>query len=114
MDLKPLIYCLMLLYCSIIYGQTDNNILDTSTWTIGTGSVAGFSKYGATDENSRVYKDDHLGNEVIVWQASPNGGGGVSGGFTSPIVPIDNTKTYRLSVWIKKTNSNSGSTHLKP
>lgn len=91
----------------------SQNLLGNLPWSTGVGNAPGFYKYGNNEENSRVYKEDHLGNEVVVWQGSPNTNGGVSGGFTSHHIDIDHTKTYRLSVWIKKTNSNDGTTQLK-
>ena len=94
--------------------QNDPNLLAPVNWPLGIGSVSGYSQYGATEENSRVYHDNHLGNEVVVWQGAPNSGGNASGGFTSPAVSIDHNEMYRLSVWIKKTGSNDGVAQFKP
>lgn len=113
MNLKLLSYCLIMLFCSIFYGQTDNNMLDTSTWTVGAGSVSGYSQYGITSENSRVLGNDHVGNEVVLWRATPDVNGTQSGGFGSSYKNINHTKDYRLSVWMKKTNSNDGVSYLK-
>lgn len=93
--------------------ELNTNMIDTSTWTVGTGSVSGFSQYGTTSENSRVLGKDHVGNDVVLWQASPNSDGGTSGGFASSYININHTKDYRLSVWIKKTNSNDGHSFFK-
>ena len=92
----------------------ETNLLNYPTWTVGCGSVSGFTQYGVTSENCRELGKNHIGKEVLLWRASPNSGGNASGGFTSPTVPIDNTKMYRMSVWIKKTGSNDGTTHFKP
>ena len=114
MNLKSLATYLMVLFSSIIfYGQTpDNNMLDTSTWTIGTGGVTGFTKNGSTTENIRELGLDHLGNEVILWKASPDASNNADGGWATSWFNIDRTKTYRISVWIKKTNSNDGTTYF--
>ncbi|WP_160130798.1 T9SS type A sorting domain-containing protein [Kordia antarctica] len=88
-------------------------MLDTSTWTVGTGSVSGFSQYGITSENSRVIGNNHVGDNVVLWKASPDVNGTQSGGFGSSYENINHTKDYRLSVWIKKTNSNDGSSYFK-
>jgi len=112
MKISKVLY-VILLFASV---QTINaqNLLNTNAWTVGSGSVSGFSQYGTTSENSRILETNHLGNSVIIWQATPDSAGGRSGGFSSPVVNIDHTKTYRLSVWIKKSNANSGTTQLKP
>ena len=94
--------------------EVDPNLLAPINWTVGSGSISGYSQYGETEENSRVYHDNHIGNEVVIWQATPNSGGNGSGGFTSPVININPSKMYRMSVWIKKTGSNDGTTHFKP
>ncbi len=91
----------------------DTNLLNTSTWTVGCGSVSGFSQYGVTPENCREIGRNHIGEEVILWKASPNSGGTQSGGFGSSYKNINHTQDYRLSVWMKKTNSNHGGSYFK-
>ena len=88
--------------------EVDQNLLDTSTWTIGSGSVAGFNQNGLTSENSRELGLNHVGDEVLLWKASPDVNGNLSGGWNSSYHAIDNTKAYRFSVWLKRTNSNQG------
>ena len=111
MNLKTLLKCISctftLLVASELYSQ---NLLDTSTWTIGTGSVSGFAVNGSASENIRELGEDHIGNQIVLWKAVPDASPGSDGGWTTPYTSIDNTKTYRLTVWIKKTNSNSGAT----
>ncbi|WP_299112093.1 T9SS type A sorting domain-containing protein [uncultured Winogradskyella sp.] len=116
MNLKLLFRCYLLCTLALLGANNlvSQNLLDTSSWTIGSGSISGYSQYGLTEENTRVYKHNHVGDEVMVWQASPNSGGQTSGGFTSPAVNIDHNKMYRLSIWIKKENSNDGVTQFKP
>ncbi|MFV0573153.1 MAG: T9SS type A sorting domain-containing protein [Xanthomarina gelatinilytica] len=89
-------------------------MLNTSTWTIGTGSVTGFVKYGLDSENIREYGKNHIGEQVILWKASPTTDGNASGGWDTSLLPINSSNTYRLSVWIKKVNSNDGGTFFGP
>ncbi|KAB8155759.1 T9SS type A sorting domain-containing protein [Kordia sp. TARA_039_SRF] len=102
---------LLFLTCNIIniYSQ---NLLSTTTWTVGTGNVTGFSIYGTTEKNYRELSLNHIGHEVIVWKSIPDNTSIQDGGFFSSYVTIDHTKTYRFSVWIKKTNSNEGSSYF--
>jgi len=100
-----------LLLISSFIGHTQN-LLDTSTWTIGSGSVTGFAQSGIAAENYRELGYDHVGNQVTLWTAIPDMLGATSGGFTSEYQTIDHTKSYRLTVWIKKTNSNSGTSYF--
>ena len=95
--------------CSFAYGQ---NLLDTSTWALGSGSVSGFSQNGSTSENIRELGLNHVGESVVLWKAVPDASSNADGGWNSSYVIIDNTKKYRLSVWIKKRNSNDGTTYF--
>ena len=88
----------------------SQNLLDTSTWTIGNGSVTGFNIIGSNDENIRELGVNHDGDQTILWKVEPDFISSLDGGWNSDYVSINNTKTYRLSVWIMKTNSDSGAT----
>ncbi len=88
------------------------NLLDTSTWIVGSGSVIGFNQNGTTTENIREYGLNHVGEHVILWKAVPDASSNADGGWNSNYISIDKTKKYRLSVWIKKTNSNDGTTYF--
>ena len=99
---------------SVSYGQ--NNLLDTSVWTVGPGSssVSGFSNYGPGAENERVLGTDPHGANSVLWVSKPDGSptNTADGGFISSPIGIDPTKTYRFSVWMKKTGSNSGQSYF--
>lgn len=90
--------------------SSNTNLLNTSSWTVGSGSVSGYSQHGLSSENTREYYRNHIGEEKIVWKASPNSSGGSSGGLNSNFFNINNLKSHRFSIWLKKTNSNDGST----
>ncbi|WP_286756024.1 hypothetical protein [Roseivirga sp. UBA838] len=102
--------CLLLL--SLPFNFYAQNLLDLNGWTIGSGSASGFSQNGSTSENTREWGIGPHGNRVILWKASPDAGGGTSGGWDSNYYAIDHSKEYRVSVWIKKTNSNNGHSYL--
>ena len=90
----------------------SQNLLDTSTWSIGSGSIGNFYANGPAAENIREWGKNHIGEDVILWKAVPDSNSNADGGWNSSFLTIDNTKTYRLSVWIKKTNSNDGYTYF--
>jgi hypothetical protein len=105
------LYC-MLIILFHLQNMQGQNLLNTGTWTVGSGSVPGFTQNGATAENSREWGKNHIGENVILWKASPQSDVGADGGWNSDYHPIDHTKTYRFTVWIKKTNSTNGTTYL--
>lgn len=108
--IKQLLFlCLSTLFSWTCLGQ---NLLNTSTWTQGSGSVSGFSQNGSTSENWRILGDNHVGDEVILWEARNDSSSNADGGWNASSVPIDNTKNYRFTVWIKKTNSTDGTTYF--
>ena len=90
------------------------NLLDMSGWRPGSGSITGFDQNGLTSENTREWGTGPQGQSTVLWIATPNASRNADGGWTSDYVTIDHTKKYRFSVWLKKTNSNSGSSYLGP
>ncbi|MFS4493196.1 hypothetical protein [Maribacter sp. 2308TA10-17] len=93
-----------------LMGYSQNNLIDDSSWTEGNGSATRFTRYG-TDANSlREFGPGPAGENALLWKAIPNtaAGANADGGWTGNYKTIDPTKTYRLSVWAKKTNSNDG------
>jgi len=92
----------------------DCNYINYLTWNPRSDSAGGFFNYGATSENKREYGKNHIGEEVVLWTASPDEQLGADGGWNTIDYNIDNTKTHRFSVWIKKTNSNEGTTYFGP
>ena len=79
---------------------------------IGSGSISGFSQNGATSENSRELGRNHIGEEVVLWKATPDASRNADGGWSTSWIGANANTSYRFSVWIKKTNSNDGSTYF--
>lgn len=106
--MRKLIVTLGLFTGLLSFGQ--NNMLDTSSWTVGSGSVTGFNRNGTDAENIREMGTTPYGVQDVLWKAFPDGVTSNShGGWNTANIPIDHTKTYRYSVWMKKTNSINGS-----
>ncbi|WP_282163103.1 hypothetical protein [Ulvibacterium marinum] len=98
----------LLLIGAFSFAQT--NLIDTSTWTVGTGAATGFYRLGIDAENVREMGTDPYGNQSVLWAAVPDATSNSSNGGFKVHMNMDHTKTYRFSVWIKKTNSNDGRT----
>lgn len=110
--MKTKIFYLVILFSITYFSVNSQNLLDTSTWTVSSGSVSGFSQNGATSENSRELGRNHIGEEVVLWKATPDASSNADGGWDTSDYNVDHKKTYRLVVWLKKTNSNTGSSYF--
>ncbi len=104
--MKTIIKLTFIFICNITLGQT--NLLDTSSWFEGTGSVSGFNKEGADSENIREIGIGPHNASVLLWKGTPNDNSIAAGGWISELIQIDHSKTYRFTVWAKKTNSFDG------
>jgi hypothetical protein len=92
----------------VVFKRT--NILNTEEWTLGSGGVGNFSQNGSTDENQRVLGVDPFGDTSILWETRANGSNADDGGWNHSFFTVDNTKLYRMSVWVRRTTSSSGGT----
>jgi hypothetical protein len=86
------------------------NILDPYSWTTGSGGIGSFSQNGSTDENERVIGTDPYGNSSVLWETRANGSAADDGGWNHSSFGVDNTKLYRMSVWVKRTSASGGGT----
>ena len=76
-------------------------IMDYTIWEDGqTGTIGSFGQYSSN--NQRVRGLDPWGNETILWQGISLEGSTAGTGIYHSAVPIDNTKTYRMSWWEKR------------
>ncbi len=96
----------------ITIGISSQNLIDPSTWTVGSGSVSGFNVNGTDAENFREMGIGPHNESVLLWKAVPDAVSNADGGWNGTYFNIDNTKTYRFTVWIKKTNSTDGRTYF--
>jgi len=93
-----------------IVNLKNDNLLNLSYWTVGTGGCILFNPNGVDAEQQRLFDTNPYGQSKLVWQTNPNSDGGASGGWESLYVPIDNTKTYRFSMWVRRTSGSTGGT----
>lgn len=90
----------------------SQNLLQLSDWNIGSGSVGMFSGNGNTAENVREWGIAPNGKRAILWKAIPDVSSNADGGWNSSTFPIDHTKMYRFTTWMKKTNSHAGNSYF--
>lgn len=91
--------------------RAETNLLANWPWRLGTGSESYYSQNG--DGNSRIIEDNPFGQKAIIWQTLDNDTtSNADGGWNTSSFPIDNTKTYRYSVWVKRKVLGNGSFYL--
>ncbi|MCT4602043.1 MAG: hypothetical protein N4A59_03930 [Marinifilum sp.] len=101
-----------LVFLFFLVSTKAQNLINPGQWTVGSGSVRNFSQNGASSENIREWGEDPFGTRSLLWKAVPDSGNNGDGGWNTASFPIDHSKMYRFSVWVKKTNSYSGHTYL--
>jgi len=77
------------------------NMLDLSSWIPGQPMPAHYTPNGTLAENSIVYERGPFGETIPIWRGVADGRSDADGGWDHTALPIDPTKTYRFTVWIK-------------
>lgn len=95
---------------AVTLGSYNNNLINPSSWTAGTGGVGIFNANGDANEQNRYVGTDPWGNSAMVWQCTSTGGNDASGGWNTSGVSIDQNALYRFSVWVRRTSATSGGT----
>lgn len=81
--------------------RKNTNQVNWASWTVGTGAVSGYSLNG--DGNSRKFDTNPWGDSDIVWDVSnQDATSDADGGYVGAYFPIDNTKMYRYSVFVRR------------
>ncbi|WP_083629196.1 DUF6443 domain-containing protein [Tenacibaculum agarivorans] len=84
-------------------GNTVSNNTIPLDWTSGnTGSTNFFNQNGTTEENRIVSGTTPFGGTDLLWECIPDAASGADGGWNTDDFTIDNTKSYRYTVWVKK------------
>lgn len=95
---------------SYVGGGSTDSLINTSTWTIGTGSVTGYPVNGSASESERLLATNPWGTSDIVWQTNPLGDNNGDGGWEGSSFSIDNTKLYRYCVWVRRISTTTSGT----
>ena len=90
--------------------QFNNNLINPSSWTVGSGGAGIFVANGNAGEQNRYVGTDPWGNSAMVWQTVPSGDGNADGGWNTTGVAVDITKLHRFSVWARRTSSTANGT----
>lgn len=93
------------------YGR---NLVETSDWVVGRKGTQGkFSLNGTADENDVILYPNPWGDVEPIWASLQNDeASNADGGWSVNNRPIDRTKKYRLTVWIRRENFGNGSAYL--
>lgn len=95
---------------SYIGAGTTDSLINTSTWTVGTGSVTGYPANGTAAENERLLDTNPWGTSDIVWQSNPLGDNNADGGWNGSSFSISNNQLYRYCVWVRRISTTTSGT----
>ncbi|MEE4001700.1 MopE-related protein, partial [Tenacibaculum sp. FZY0031] len=90
--------------------STALNLL-ASDWLEGMGSTPFYNQNGSTAENQRLYGTTPKGTKELLWLCGNDIKSNSDGGWNTDYINIDNTKSYRYTVWVKRTGSQNGRTY---
>ena len=98
-------------------GAVDGNLLKSYEWLLYgsqvSGSTPSFPRNGTEAENSRIYGNNPFGEPAILWYTpSQDSSDNDDGGWNSDTFIIDRGKSYRTSVWVKKTTTDRSDGNL--
>ena len=92
-------------------GNFGNNDVPLD-WSAGTPNNNGFYNLnGSSSENKIINGTTPFGDSDLLWECKPDASNNSDGGWNSDYFAIDKTKTYRYSVWVKRTGSQHGTTY---
>jgi hypothetical protein len=114
MKTKLLLPVTGLLLASLFFSKQSSaqNLLDLQSWLPGQGSTGIFAKAGLDSENFREWGEGPNGKRVVLWKAQPDGNYDADGGWATNAFGINHNNMYRYMVWIKMTNSFTGTAYL--
>ena len=94
-------------------GFPKSKYLDYNDWVLGTnGSQGAFSRNGAATENYIINYNNPWGYKVPTWLCQPDATSNGDGGWNTTSFTIDNSKTLRFSLFVKKTGTIDGTTYF--
>ncbi|TVZ52275.1 MopE-related protein [Dokdonia sp. Hel_I_53] len=82
-----------------------------SDWVEGPGGTPFFNANGAVSENSRIYGTGPSGDLELLWKCDDDTAKNADGGWNTDYFPIDRTRKYRYTTWVKRTGSLDGTTY---
>lgn len=89
-------------------GQSTNILDWTNDWSEGSGSTPLFNQNGQTSENQRIYGKNPFGEHSLLWRCGNDAANDADGGWNTDYFAVDKNVSYRYTVWVKRTGSQSG------
>ena len=88
------------------------NLIDATTWVSGSsGSQTGFNQLTNGDTSNQIVLSSLPdGSSGPVWRATSGASGNAQGGWDGAAVSIENGKTYRFSVWTRRSSTSDSGT----
>lgn len=80
-------------------------------WQLGDITSTFFNRIGQDTENSIVNGITPFGDTDLLWQCGNDATSDADGGWNTRQFPVDKTKSYRYTVWVKRTASQDGTTY---
>ncbi|WP_408039339.1 DUF6443 domain-containing protein, partial [Tenacibaculum amylolyticum] len=92
-------------------GNTISNNNIPIDWTVNnTGSTAFFGRNGGDSENRIIKGSTPFGGRDLLWECVPDSAKDADGGWVTDFFQVDNSKSYRYTVWVKKNKIGTPST----
>jgi len=90
------------------------SLINWNDWVSGsTGSTGAWGRNGLVEENERTLDINPFGNVDVIWDTPSNDAdSGGDGGWNIIYEPIDPTKMYRFTTWMKRRVIGNGSSYL--
>ncbi|MFD0963831.1 DUF6443 domain-containing protein [Pseudofulvibacter geojedonensis] len=73
-------------------------------WSIGDITSTFFRQIGQASENEIVNGETPFGDTDLLWKCGNDVDSNADGGWNTREFPVDNTKSYRYTTWVKKTS----------
>ncbi|WP_431167751.1 DUF6443 domain-containing protein, partial [Tenacibaculum halocynthiae] len=82
-------------------------------WTLNNTGPTDFYTAGSASENTIVNGTTPFGTTDLLWECKPDAASNFDGGWNTKFFEIDRNKTYRYTIWVKKTSTsnNVGATY---
>ena len=92
-------------------GNAVSNNAIPIDWSENATTTDFYNRNGTENENKIVSGTTPFGGTDLLWECLPDATSNNDGGWNTDYFKVDNTKSYRYSVWVKRTGSHAGTTY---
>ncbi|WP_083629445.1 DUF6443 domain-containing protein [Tenacibaculum agarivorans] len=86
--------------------EAGGNIVSNNSvpidWSINATATNFYNRNGSSTENKIINGTTPFGETDLLWECIPDSTSNADGGWNTDYFTIDNTKTYRYTIWVKK------------